>query len=435
MTHKPTLVVGTGATATSCLDYLSGKTDLFLTDTRIPHDEEVRATLQVLKQRFGDILVVDPGDLDNLLDKDWVVYVSPGVPLYHPLCGTIRKSGAHLSSDIELFLTQVDRPVIGITGTNGKSTTTDLVGKMLSTQDFVTGGNIGTPALELLHLPAEGYVLELSSFQLERMKPPALESAAILNITADHLDHHRSFDAYAASKHRIYERTKTAIYNNADPVTVPIACDNGIAINGRQDWCVKEDSIVFAGHELAASEIELTGEKNHLNVVMAAALAHCSGASIDEIVDVASTYKGLPHRTQLVAEINEVRYINDSKATNVAATYAALTNFGSSKRNIVLLAGGDGKDAYFKPLAEPLRAQAKMVVLYGRDAKQIASAVRDSVPLSFADSLMQAVETASDIAEAGDIVLFSPACASFDMFENYKDRGNQFERIVRGLAA
>ena len=435
MIPKRALVVGVGATATSCLRYLQGRTELYFTDTRVASDRSIRERLLSLQAEFRNARLIQAAEIDQLLDSEWTAYVSPGVPLHEPLCQSIRQTGARISSDIELFLDTVDSPSLGITGTNGKSTTTDLVGRMLEDQKFVTGGNLGTPALDLLETGASGYVLELSSFQLEKMRPPRLESATVLNITEDHIDHHRSFDAYAAAKHRIYERCGTAVYNNADPVTVPYACANGIAINGRQDWCVKENSIVIAGDEIGIEDINLTGEKNHLNIVMAAALAHSSGASVEKIKSVATTYRGLPHRTQLVANINNVRYINDSKATNVAATEAALVGFGSAKKNIVLLAGGDGKDAYFEPLAEPLRAQAKMAVLYGRDAQQIADAVQDTVPLVFADSLSLAVERASEEAESGDIVLLSPACASFDMFEDYQDRGNQFEQIVLGMVA
>ena len=426
-------IVGMGSTGASCLRYLQGKMQLFLTDTRMAENPAIEAELNKHAADIAGVECIKPLLLGNLLTETDTVYVSPGVPLHDPICRDIRHSGAKLSCDIELFLENVNEPVIGITGTNGKSTTTDLVARMLEPHCFKTGGNIGTPALDLLSDPANGYVLELSSFQLEKMHPPSLECATVLNITPDHLDHHRSFDAYAASKHRIYEHCDTAVFDNADPICVPSACNESIAINGRRDWCVNERSVMIAGEELSTDGMLLSGAKNYLNIVTASALAHTCGASFTDIVETVRTYEGLPHRTQLVAEVDDVSYINDSKATNVAATEAALANFGSNAKNLVLLAGGEGKDAMFSTLQDSLKRTTKMVVLFGRDADAIANAIHGSVPVTFADTLNHAVDRARQIAQAGDVVLLSPACASFDMFQDYQDRGRQFEQLVRAL--
>ena len=203
---------------------------------------------------------------------------------------------------------------------------------------------------------------------------------------------------------------------------------------GRAGWCVQDSAVFLAGESVARSELALSGRMNHMNLVTAGALAFTGGALIDSLVHVAKKYTGLPHRTQLVAEIDSVRYINDSKATNVAATCAAISSLGSEQNNIVLLAGGDAKNAIFDELTETVKRNVKQAVLFGRDASRIGSAIQGAATFTYAENLLNAVEIAHATADAGDVVLLSPACASFDMFDDYQDRGHQFEEIVRSMA-
>lgn len=429
------VVVGVGKTGESCIRYWHGKTEVFFTDTRIGREQALATRVAELRREFGSATFLSPAQVAEVADSDTVVYMSPGISMHDEMFEVVLACGSRLSSDVELFLEHVDEPIIGVTGTNGKSTTTDLVAAMLRSHGFVAGGNIGTPVLELLNEPAAGYVLELSSFQLERMRPPRLRCATVLNISEDHIDHHRSFDEYAAAKHRIYERCELAVYNNNDPIAAPVSKKPSIAINGTKDWCVRDHEVRIAGTALPTADISLAGARNHFNVVAAAALAGACGATLAEVVEVARTYKGLPHRMQVVGEIDDVRYVNDSKATNVAATLAAIESFGRPRANIVLLAGGEGKGAKFDALSESVRSHVKSAVLFGRDAATIAAAVGTSTEVTRVDSLDLAVERARQTARPGDVVLLSPACASFDMFANFEQRGDRFTSLVQGMAS
>lgn len=429
------LVVGIGSTGESCTRFLNGRTDLYVTDTRIGREEWISSRLKDLQGRYPDTEFIKPQDVAAIADSNTVAYASPGVPLHDPVISAIRARGAHISCDVELFCDLVDVPLIGITGTNGKTTTTELTANMLRSKGFVAGGNIGTPVLDLLDAPSSGYVLELSSFQLEKMDAPRLNSATILNITEDHQDHHRTFAEYAATKARIYERCDVAVYNENDSRTKPTIETSAISVNGSNDWSVRAREIVVAGESVATKNLPLTGAQNHLNVVVAAALAHVCGANAKQLVETAISYEGLPHRMQLIKEIEGVRYINDSKATNVAATRAALESLSNGSPNIVLLAGGDAKGASFESLLDPIRNHAKAAILFGRDAKMIAEAVGDATESVFSESLEVAVTHARNLAKPGDVVLLSPACASFDMFSDYAHRGNQFISIVEEMAS
>ena len=429
------LVVGVGATGESCTRFLSGRTEVYVTDTRAGREDSISDRFQELQLKYADAKFISPKDVATNIDSNTVVYASPGIPLHDPIFDVIRSCGSRISCDIELFCELVDVPLIGVTGTNGKTTTTELITDMLRSKGFVAGGNIGKPVLDLLEHPAPGYVLEISSFQLEKMKPPRLNGATVLNITADHLDHHRSFDEYATAKARIYERCELAVYNADDPYTKPSADISAIPVNGTNDWCTRHDEIVIAGEILPAEKLHLKGPQNHLNAVIAAALAHGCGADVSELVNAVVSFEGLPHRMQLVAELEGVRYVNDSKATNVAATCAALESLSNGSPNVLLLAGGDAKGARFEELVEPIRQHTKSAILFGRDASTIAAAIGEAGEYVYAESLELAVMRAKELAEPGDVVLLSPACASFDMFTNYVQRGNHFMSVVEGLVS
>ena len=435
MIPKHALIIGMGVSGQSTLHFLHDRCDVYVTDTRLNQDEIVNLEIAELRSEYPNATFIAPADIEDYLTPETIVYASPGLPLSTPIFTCARSQDARISCDVELFLSQTEKPVVGITGTNGKSTVTAMVGEMLSDSGFAVGGNIGVPALSLLDVDANGYVLELSSFQLERMRPPRLRSATLLNLTPDHIDHHGSFDAYAAAKHRIYEACEIAVFDHDEPKTRPSHMRDSIPVNGTSDWGVQPHAVVVDGNEIPREEIMLSGRMNHMNLCIASALAHTCGGTSERAMHVARTYTGLPHRTQLVAEIDAVRYINDSKATNVAATYAAISSLGSASKNIVWLAGGDGKSAEFNDLASVVKNNVKQAILYGRDARKIGAAILDVATLIYVDNLAKAVEVASSTAQAGDVVLLSPACASFDMFRDYQDRGERFEEIVKRLAA
>ena len=429
------LVVGIGATGESCIRFLNDRTDLYVTDTRVGQDDSITSQFRDLQLKYNSVEFVTPYDVMTILDSNTVIYASPGIPLHDPVFDTVRSRGSRISCDIELFCELVDAPLIGVTGTNGKTTTTNLVANMLRSKGYASGGNIGKPVLDLLEKPRRGYVLEMSSFQLEKMNPPRLKGATVLNITEDHQDHHRTFDEYAAAKARIYEKSDVAVYNTNDSRTKPLRHMSAIAVNATDDWCVREDEIVIAGETVPTSNLQLTGQQNHLNIVIAAALAHVCGADTNELVETATSFEGLPHRMQLIAEIEGVRYVNDSKATNIAATCAALESLSNGNANVLLLAGGDGKGASFDALADPVHHHAKAAILFGRDATKISAVIGDATTCVYAESLEVAVMQAREFATPGDVVLLSPACASFDMFSNYEQRGNHFSSIVKAMVS
>ncbi len=337
-------------------------------------------------------------------------------------------------------------PVIGITGSNAKSTVTELVGQMARDAglDVGVGGNLGTPALDLLAPERDLYVLELSSFQLERAGVLELACATVLNVSPDHLDRHGTMAAYHMAKHRIFRGCRAAVSNPDDPLTVPL-----VPADVRQySWRMGEpdlkgfglraaDGVEFLCHGfdqlLPVGELALQGRHNVANALAALAL----GASVDlplaGMCDTLRRYRGLPHRCELVADIDGVRYVDDSKGTNVGATVAALEGLGGA-RDIVLIAGGQGKGADFAVLRDAVAVRCKHLVLIGQDADLLEKALADSAPVTRAASMEEAVATAARLAGPGDCVLLSPACASFDMFSGYVERGERFAAAVRALA-
>jgi UDP-N-acetylmuramoylalanine--D-glutamate ligase len=436
-----TVVVGLGATGFSCLSHLSGRERVTVVDTR-----PAPARLGEARQRFPDadirVGVTDPA---ALLDADRVV-VSPGVPLDHPLLRLARERGIPFTSDIGLFCEEVRAPVIGITGTNGKSTVTVLAGALLEGAGFdvAVGGNLGEPALDLLQRDAEMYVLELSSFQLERLNGEAIEIGTVLNLSPDHMDRYVSLADYARAKQRIYRGARVAVYNRADPWTrppaeVPIQTSVGLdapapgqwgiaRVHGVESLC-RSDEVV-----LPVLELGLQGRHNQFNALAAAALAGAAGADVRRFEPVLTGFGGLDHRTQLVGRHRGVRFINDSKATNVGATVAALDGLGdATRRHVLLIAGGDAKGADLRLLREPVARYVGRVYLLGKDADALEAAITDLVPVTRVQSLEDAVVAAAADARDGDIVLLSPACASLDMFSGFDARGRAFAAAVAAV--
>ena len=427
MTGYRTLIIGLGSTGYSCLKFLHGRAPVAVCDTRKnpPYRDAART-------EFPDVELLDPKAV-NFGDFGRVV-VSPGIGLDHRLAREARNAGLEILGDIDLFLEYAQAPVIAITGTNGKSTVASMVGELLESgsNQVGIGGNLGVPALDLLDPATDWYVLELSSFQLERMGSGTFRIGSILNLSADHMDRHGSFDAYARAKRRVYCGCRAAVYNGRDVHTRPPRGIPAIALDEDPDWQVAGNELIIGGAPVALSSFRLAGRHNAFNVLAACAIASLTGDEVrpERLYDFA----GLPHRSALVGEVGSVRCVDDSKATNVGACAAALAGFGEEVGDIVLIAGGDGKSASFEPLKEPVARYAKHVVLIGRDAARIEAALAGVVPVSRAADMDQAVAQALKAAAGRGLVLLSPACASFDMFDDFQARGDAFAAAVAGAA-
>ncbi len=435
MKSNRVLVLGAGVSGMSCVRHLYGERDLVVCDTRFDTDQSPIPDPKSFYKDFPDASLINPKDFDRAIGSVSTLIVSPGLPLNHCFVQKALSTGIELISDLDLFMDAVDGPVIGITGTNGKSTVTTLVGAMLEDQAFGVGGNLGPPALDLLDNGFAGYVLELSSFQLERMKDKYFDVASIINISDDHLDRHQSLEAYATVKRRIYRDCNFAVFNNDHPLSRPPDDVQSIAVNGDERWRVIEKGVVVDGRLVPNDALKLTGDHNRFNVVIAAAIAHCAGARAETCDRAMRTFEGLPHRVQVVGVVDDVTYVDDSKATNLGSCIAAIEGVVTqpSSRKIVLIAGGVGKNANFEALGRTISGRVRRVVLIGRDAKVIAKSIPDALVV-FASGLEDAVAKARMEAVSGDVVLFSPACASYDMFENFVVRGQAFTRIVEGMS-
>jgi UDP-N-acetylmuramoylalanine--D-glutamate ligase len=345
--------------------------------------------------------------------------------------------------DVDLFVAAATAPVVGITGSNAKSTVTALVGEMAGAAglNVGVGGNLGPPALDLLSPERELYVVELSSFQLERAGRLDLKLATVLNISADHLDRHGSMPRYHQAKHRIFRGCQTAVVNRDDPLTVPLLEDAvkviswGMGEPDLDNFGLRQiDGVEFLcrGFEpiLASAALPLPGRHNIANALAALAIGHGIGLPLDAMQAGLAGFRGLPHRCQLVLEAGGVRWVNDSKGTNVGATEAALRGLGGDQ-DLILIAGGQAKGADFAALKQPLAAHGRLLLTIGEDAQRIEDALGDTVATRRAGSLEEAVVIALEESRDGDTVLLSPACASFDMFASYIDRGEQFSELVR----
>ncbi|MCK5359873.1 MAG: UDP-N-acetylmuramoyl-L-alanine--D-glutamate ligase [Gammaproteobacteria bacterium] len=376
---------------------------------------------------------------------DSLLVVSPGVPLSHPELAPLLNKGVRPLGDIELFAQCVQSPVIAITGSNGKSTVTVLLGEILkhAERKVAVGGNIGVPILELLDDEKNDiYVLELSSFQLETTWTLNPVIATVLNIAADHMDRYAGLDEYIASKAKVFNGSGKMLLNADDPVsekllqggretiyfgsTAPVAeTDYGLSeLDGALYLTRGEQSL------MAVADIHLSGQHNLLNVLAAWALASNVGIEDRIIKEAVAKFSGLPHRMEWLATVDDVDWINDSKGTNVGATVAAIKGL---HRPVILIAGGIAKDADFSPLRQVMAGHVKEVVLIGRDADKIAADLSGMVTIKHAADMQEAVLLARASSQAGDLVLLSPACASFDMYKNYEHRGDEFRRCVEGL--
>ncbi len=438
--HPATLVVGLGASGLSVARHLAARGQAFeIADSRIapPGMDAARAAWPGVPVHAG------PFD-EELFSRFERLVVSPGVAVAEAAIVAARDKGAEVLGDIELFARECGAPVIAITGSNGKSTVTSLVGVLAAASGAATrvGGNIGVPALDLLgDEQAELYVLELSSFQLETTRSLQAAGAVVLNISADHLDRYDSLEAYAAAKGVIYRGCRCCVVNRDDPLAQALAGSGcrtlsfGLdAPSGANEFGLVEDAgrawLARGSHRLiAVDELRLTGSHNVANVLASLALLAAVGINTGQpVLDALRAYAGLPHRMETVAEVAGIRWINDSKGTNVGATRAAIAGLDTP---VVLIAGGLGKGADFTELAAAADGRVREAILLGADREALARALADTVPVRLVDSLGQAVARAAEAALAGDSVLFSPACASFDMFRNFEHRGDCFRQLVR----
>ena len=435
-----TVIIGAGVTGVSCARHLVGTDEVLVLDTRAAAPGADALAAMGVALRAG-VLQHDFASADRVI-------VSPGVALDSCLVEQAVGAGVPLGSDIDLFFEAARAPVYLVTGTNGKSTVTSMAAALLTAGgvDAVAGGNLGDAALDVLDDARQAYVLELSSFQLERLGLHAREAAVLLNVTDDHLDRHGSFARYLAAKQKVFEGAARCVWNRDDAATKPMQADAhassvsfgldavaddgawGLLEHGGQRWFCRG-----AEPLLPVAELALAGAHNQANFLAACALV---GASVQPaaVARVARTFRGLPHRCAPVAEIDGVRYIDDSKATNVGAAVSAVAGLAGTlagDARIVLIAGGEGKGANFAPLAA-IQPQLRHVALIGRDAEQLA-AVFDTVPCSMQPTMQAAVAAAREQARPGDVVLLSPACASFDMFDNFEHRGRRFAELVREM--
>lgn len=440
------VVVGLGKTGLSCVRFLKGRGySVAVNDTR-----ENPPGLDELRAEFPDI-EVSLGRLDaHLLQRATEIIASPGISVNEPeLVAASRESGVPVVGDVELFCREVTAPIVAITGSNAKSTVTTLVGLMAKNAgiNVGVGGNLGLPVLDMLHQHGEQqlYVLELSSFQLETTHSLRAAVAVVLNVSEDHMDRYDSMQAYLQAKQRIFSNCQRCVINRDDVLTVPVIKNNAEKTSfgldepdSGQFGVVAHDGEKFLalGHErlMPVRDMKIRGDHNVANALACLALGQAVGLPMDVMLETLRTFPGLRHRCELVGETNGVAWYNDSKGTNVGATLAAINGLGAAiDGKLILIAGGVGKGQDFSPLSAPLEKFARALVLIGEDGPKISAAVADSVGKVDALTLRDAVEKARALTQPGDAVLLSPACASFDMFKHYEDRGEQFVAAVHAV--
>lgn len=432
------VVVGLGVTGVSVARYLARRGEEFtVVDTR-----QNPPGLDALRSELPNVPVMLGAGAQDVLDTADELIVSPGISPQEPWLQQAVSAGAQLRGDIDLFVAAARAPVIGITGSNAKSTVTEMLGMMVKAagHQVGVGGNLGVAALDLLADDNDFYVLELSSFQLERAGALNLEVATVLNLTPDHLDRHGSMPRYHQAKHRIFNGCRTVVFNVDDPLTIPPLTADRRSLSwrlGEPDLrgfglrTIDGEVTLVEGFEplLKAYELAMPGRHNLANALAALALGAAIGLPRAVMVDVLRRFKGLEHRCELVRESEGIRWINDSKATNVGAALAAIEGLGGEAR-LILIAGGRDKDADFAPLKQAVAAHCDVVLLIGEASSAMKTALGDACEVIVAETLEHAVPLAAERAAAGTSVLLSPACASFDQFASYGDRGERFKQLV-----
>ena len=431
---KKVVIIGLGLTGLSCVEF-------FLARGVTPRVMDTRVSPPGL-EKLPESVERWTGSLNDawLLAADLIV-ASPGMALAHPSLMDAAAAGVEIVGDIELFCREAQAPVVAITGSNGKSTVTTLVGEMAKAAGWQVGvgGNIGLPALQLLEQPAQLYVLELSSFQLETTHSLKAAAATVLNVTEDHMDRYPlGMQQYRAAKLRVYEQAAVCVVNADDALTLPVRGQDSRCVSfgvqeGDYHLSMRSDEswLAFKGEPLLNTrEMTLVGQHNHTNALAALALAEAVGLPRASCLQALTSFNGLAHRFQIALDRNGVRWINDSKATNVGSTEAALNGL-QVQGTLWLLLGGDGKSADFSPLARYLQGDNVRTYCFGRDAEALA-ALRPEIAVQTA-TLAEAMTQIASQVKPGDMVLLSPACASLDQFKNFEQRGDAFTQLAKEL--
>lgn len=439
-TTKKNLVYGLGATGLSIARYLQ-RNDI----NAIFYDSREEAPgLDELRSLDADAEVVLGDATRGLLGKVNRVIVSPGIPDDDALLVKARKKKIEIVSDIELFLDELSAPLAVVTGSNGKSTVATLLSLMSDAAGVraLAGANLGNPALDLMvEETPDTYILELSSFQLHRLPDLPADVAGMLNVSPDHLDWHTSEEEYRAAKYRIFREAKAAVFNREDadaadhiPENVP-QLSFGLDEPGDGQYGIRQEAgveFLARGEQLLLSvdDVALVGRHNWANALAALAMGQLMGIELPPMLQVLNEFPGLPHRMQFIDTIGGTRFINDSKATNVAAAIASIESVDGF---VVLIAGGEGKGGDFDLLARSVHMRLRSAVLIGEDGPIIGKALHDLAPVHTASSMLDAVNCAAGLAESGDTVLLAPACASFDQYRNFRERGKAFCEAVEAL--
>ena len=427
---KKVTVIGLGKTGLSCVDFLRAKyAEVRVMDTR---------NAPAGADQLDKTIPLHTGSLNQqwLLESDLIV-ISPGLAVKTPEIQTALQAGVEVVGDIELFCREADKPIVAITGSNGKSTVTTLVAEMAKAAGLSVGmgGNIGIPALSLLNQSHDIYVLELSSFQLETTYSLKTVAATVLNVTEDHMNRYVDLQDYRHAKLKIYDNCQTAVVNGEDPLTLPTTqhpakqvrflehhADYWLKNENQKTYLMARDEVI-----LACDEMKLTGRHNYMNALAAIALAQAAGINLLGIQTALREFGGLEHRFQVAHMAHGVRWINDSKATNVGSTVAALTGLQVAGK-LYLLLGGDGKGADFSTLATLINQPHIYCYCFGRDGKALADLTSQS---RLFDTMEQAIAAIRPQLQAGDMVLLSPACASLDQFPCFEARGEAFTRLAQ----
>ena len=438
------VVAGLGISGVSAVNFLHEQGyRVAVTDSRDvpPGHDKIPTEVQT---RFGQF------DQELLLQAEEII-ISPGLDPKLPEIQAAIAKGIPVISEIQILRRATDKPIVAITGSNAKSTVTTLIGLMAlqAGVKVAVGGNLGRPALDLTHDDPDVYILELSSFQLETTSHLNAAVAVVLNVSEDHLDRHGDMFGYHTAKHRIFQGVKKVVYNRDDSLTRPLVPDvtpmQSFGLNApdlNQYGILREDdgTIWLArGRErlLKSSEMYIQGTHNVANALACLALGEAIGLPLEKMLETLKIFKGLEHRCEFVKEVQHVRYYNDSKGTNIGATLAALDGLGAAIEvqggKVAIILGGQGKGQDFTALRNSLQKYAKVAVLIGEDRPVIEKAIEGTTTLLHAESLQEAVALCQQNTHAHDVVLLSPACASFDMFTGYPERGHRFVEYVNKL--
>lgn len=438
------VVAGLGISGVAAVNFLHKHGyRVAVTDSRItpPGHDQIPKEVQT---SFGQF------DAELLLSAEEIV-ISPGLDPKLPEIQAAIAQGIPVVSEIQILRRATDKPIVAITGSNAKSTVTTLIGLMAADagKKVAVGGNLGRPALDLMNDDPELYILELSSFQLETTSNLEAEVAVVLNMSEDHLDRHGDMMGYHTAKHRIFQGVKKVVFNRDDSLTRPLVPDvtpmQSFGLNApdmNQYGILKDlDGTIWLarGRErlLNSADMYIQGTHNIANALACLALGEAIGLPLPTMLATLKTFKGLEHRCEFVKEIDGVRYYNDSKGTNIGATLAAVDGLGAAIEaqggKVAIILGGEGKGQDFRALRDSLSKYVKVAVLIGADAAMIENAIEGTTTLIHAKTLQQAVELCQSHTQNHDVVLLSPACASFDMFSGYPERGRQFVQLVSAL--